>query len=101
MANMRKAIPGPRRDPAGSIRSAEACSMRIAAFIRSGRVALTLLGLAMGAGAFAPAAAVAQKAPPIWTVPEIGALPDDASGRLIRRGRDLVSATYAHVGPEV
>jgi thiosulfate dehydrogenase len=39
--------------------------------------------------------------PPIWTVPEIGALPDDANGRLIRRGRDLVSATYAHVGPEV
>ncbi len=34
-------------------------------------------------------------------MPEIGALPDDANGRLVRRGRDLVTATYAHVGPEV
>jgi thiosulfate dehydrogenase len=40
-------------------------------------------------------------APPIWTVPEIGALPDDANGRLVRRGRDLITATYAHIGPEV
>ena len=38
---------------------------------------------------------------PIWTVPEIGALPDDANGRLVRRGRDLITATYAHIGPEV
>ena len=45
-----------------------------------------------------------QKAPsnaPVWTVPEIGALPDDAHGRLVRRGRDLITATYAHIGPEV
>ncbi len=40
-------------------------------------------------------------APPIWTVPEVGALPDDGFGRLVRRGRDLVTATYAHIGPEV
>jgi thiosulfate dehydrogenase len=39
--------------------------------------------------------------PPIWTVPEIGALPNDANGQLVRRGRDLVTATYAHIGPEV
>src|SRR5712691_4104971 len=39
--------------------------------------------------------------PPIWTVPEIGALPDDANGRQVRRGRDLITATYAHIGPEV
>src|SRR3984893_9489840 len=37
----------------------------------------------------------------IWTVPEIGALPEDAHGRLVRRGRDLITATYAYVGPEV
>ena len=43
----------------------------------------------------------AQTAPVIWTVPEIGALPDDAHGRLVRRGRDLITATYAHIGPEV
>ena len=39
--------------------------------------------------------------PPIWTVPEVGALADDESGRLVRRGRDLITATYAHIGPEV
>jgi thiosulfate dehydrogenase len=38
---------------------------------------------------------------PIWGVPEVGALPDDAHGRLVRRGRDLITATYAHIGPEV
>jgi thiosulfate dehydrogenase len=37
----------------------------------------------------------------IWTVPEIGALPNNANGRLVRRGRDLITATYAHIGPEV
>jgi thiosulfate dehydrogenase len=37
----------------------------------------------------------------IWAVPEVGALPDDNQGRLVRRGRDLVTATYAHIGPEV
>lgn len=39
--------------------------------------------------------------PPLWTVPEVGALPDDAHGRQVRRGRDLITATYAHIGPEV
>jgi thiosulfate dehydrogenase len=38
---------------------------------------------------------------PVWTVPEVGALPDDDHGRLVRRGRDLITATYAHIGPEV
>ena len=38
---------------------------------------------------------------PVWTVPEIGSLPDDDHGRLVRRGRDLITATYAHIGPEV
>ncbi|MGB7099768.1 MAG: c-type cytochrome [Xanthobacteraceae bacterium] len=37
----------------------------------------------------------------IWTVPEVGALPDNDYGRLVRRGRDLITATYAHIGPEV
>jgi thiosulfate dehydrogenase len=38
---------------------------------------------------------------PGWSVPEVGALPDDEHGRLVRRGRDLVTATYAHIGPAV
>jgi len=36
---------------------------------------------------------------PVWTVPEVGALPYDEHGRLVRRGRDLITATYAHIGP--
>ena len=44
-------------------------------------------------------AAAAQTS--IWTVPEMGALPQDAHGRLVRRGRDLITATYAYVGPEL
>jgi thiosulfate dehydrogenase len=39
--------------------------------------------------------------PPIWTVPQVGALPDDDHGRLVRRGRDLITATYAYIGPQV
>ena len=34
-------------------------------------------------------------------MPEIGALPNDAASQQMRRGRDLITATYAHVGPEV
>jgi thiosulfate dehydrogenase len=49
-------------------------------------------------------ASSAQEATPaqqIWTVPEIGALPNNDYGRLVRRGRDLITATYAYIGPEV
>jgi thiosulfate dehydrogenase len=38
---------------------------------------------------------------PIWTVPEVGALPSNENGRLVRQGRDLITATYAYIGPEV
>jgi thiosulfate dehydrogenase len=37
----------------------------------------------------------------IWTVLEVGALPYDANGLLVRRGRDLITATYAYIGPNV
>lgn len=40
-------------------------------------------------------------ADPTWSVPQVGALPYDEKGMLIRRGRDLVTATYAHIGPAV
>ncbi len=47
--------------------------------------------------------AVAQDAPaprpPVWTVPQISALPNDQYGKLVRQGRDLIDATYAHIGP--
>lgn len=38
---------------------------------------------------------------PVWTIPKIGALPYDEQGQQIRRGRDLVTATYAYIGPDV
>jgi thiosulfate dehydrogenase len=57
---------------------------------------------AVAIGVAAAGAGSAQTAsPPVWTVPEVGALPDDDHGRLVRRGRDLITATYAHIGPEV
>jgi thiosulfate dehydrogenase len=56
----------------------------------------------------AAAAIVGLSGPParsenttIWTVPEIGALPRDAHGLQVREGRDLVTATYAYIGPNV
>lgn len=53
------------------------------------------------------AAAVAQEqdqkndktSPPVWTIPDINALPDDAAGRLVRHGRDLITMTDAYIGP--
>jgi thiosulfate dehydrogenase len=65
---------------------------------------LASLGLLIGAAALGLTPTSAQQTPPapqIWTVPEIGALPNDAASQQIRRGRDLITATYAHVGPEV
>ena len=62
---------------------------------------LGLLGWPEGCGVPTSFAQEAKASPPIWTVPEIGALPNDADGRLVRRGRDLITATYAHIGPEV
>ena len=61
------------------------------------RLAAMVAAVLGGAIADAPA----QNAALIWTVPNISALPDDDLGRLVRRGRDLVDATYAHIGPEV
>ena len=58
--------------------------------------------VAVAVGIAATGAGRAQTiSPPVWTVPEVGALPDDDHGRLVRRGRDLITATYAPIGPEV
>ncbi len=62
---------------------------------------LWLIAGPAGLGATASVAEEAAPSPRIWTVPEIGALPNDAYGRRVRRGRDLVTATYAYIGPEV
>jgi len=47
------------------------------------------------------AASAQAQSPQIWTVPEVGALPHDANGLMVRQGRDLITATYAHIGPNV
>jgi thiosulfate dehydrogenase len=36
-----------------------------------------------------------------WTPPDPGALPRDEPGNLVRQGRDIFTATYAHIGPDV
>jgi thiosulfate dehydrogenase len=66
--------------------SANAAIMRLA-------VALVMVG--------ASSMPVRPQSAPAWSVPEIGALPRDANGLQIREGRDLITATYAYVGPEV
>jgi thiosulfate dehydrogenase len=40
-----------------------------------------------------------QQGLPVWSVPDMNALPDDAHGKLVRRGRDLITMTYAFIGP--
>ena len=67
------------------------------------RAAIGLVAVAWVAG-WPGGLSLAQETPSaqqIWTVPEIGALPNNANGRLVRRGRDLIAATYAYIGPEV
>ena len=67
------------------------------------RAGLLLAALAMPTllSVHAHSQTAAPSSDAIWAVPEVGALPDDNQGRLVRRGRDLVTATYAHIGPEV
>lgn len=52
-------------------------------------------------GIWLPASAQTPTSTSVWTVPEVGALPNDAHGQLVRRGRGLITATYAHIGPRV
>lgn len=40
-----------------------------------------------------------KASPPVWPVPDVSALPDDTYGQLVRRGRELVTATYTYIGP--
>ena len=48
-----------------------------------------------------PAGAAFAQTAPVWSVPEVGALPRDAQGMQIREGRDLITATYSYIGPQV
>lgn len=51
---------------------------------------------ARGAAEAPPGVAV-----PVWQVPDVATLPDDAWGRTVRRGHDLIARTAALIGPEV
>jgi thiosulfate dehydrogenase len=46
----------------------------------------------------APPTVVAQ---PQWAIPDADALPDNDWGRTVRYGRDLITRTFALIGPEV
>jgi len=63
--------------------------------------AIAILTLLQAQGHCQTVAPSKDKLDTFWTVPEVGALADDDFGRLVRRGRDLITATYAHIGPEV
>ncbi len=67
------------------------------------RPAFVMLVRLAVAAAWAGCAALlaAGQAATAWTVPEIGALPRDAHGLQARDGRDLITATYAYIGPNV
>jgi len=56
------------------------------------------VGLIVATTGFTHSSAVATDG---WMVPDIAKLPDDADGQLIRLGRALTVATYAHIGPGV
>jgi thiosulfate dehydrogenase len=57
-----------------------------------------IIGWAIGAGLTASAAAQGQKD---WQAPDIGKLPDDKYGQMVRQGKALMEQTYKHLGPEV
>jgi thiosulfate dehydrogenase len=59
-------------------------------------LALLLAGAALSG--HAPRPAFAQQA--AWTVPDTDKLPDDALGRMVRRGRDLIMKTSSLIGPD-
>jgi thiosulfate dehydrogenase len=71
-------------------------------FFRLGLIGAAIARL-LAASAIAETATIAAHGQRvgIWTVPEVGALPRDASGLQIRKGRDLITATYFYIGPEV
>ena len=68
-------------------------------FIRIGLAALTAVCTLLAVPVTAQDKEKDKQSTTVWTVPDIGALPDDAHGRLVRRGRDLITMTYAYLGP--
>lgn len=67
--------------------------------MRKGFLFGAFLALALTASAGADELGAASSK--LWAAPEIDALPYDAHSGLVRRGRDLITATYAHIGPDM
>lgn len=56
-----------------------------------------IIALVIGAGSSVGAAAQGQKD---WQAPDIGKLPDDKYGQIVRQGKALMEQTYKHTsGP--
>ena len=62
------------------------------------RISRLFFSLAISAGLTFSALAQSQKD---WQAPDITKLPDDKYGQMVRQGKDLMEATYKHIGPEV
>jgi thiosulfate dehydrogenase len=72
---------------------------RILAILLFGLAAATAANAQVAAPRVAGTATTAQPLPP-WRVPDIAALPDDAAGRTIRYGQELINHTTALIGPD-
>ena len=55
-------------------------------------------GLIIGCALVTSAVAQGQKD---WQTPDVGKLPDDKYGQMVRHGKALMEQTYKHLGPEV
>ena len=64
-------------------------------------LSMLVAGLAVASGLTVRAQNATPSPATVWTMPEIGALPRDARGMLILEGRDLITATYSHIGPDM
>jgi len=65
------------------------------------RIILSAWAFVVGAALLFGALDASAQTRPVWTVPEVGALPRDAHGMQVREGRDLITATYFYIGPNV
>jgi thiosulfate dehydrogenase len=68
-------------------------------FIRIGLAASMALCTLLAVPVAAQEKEKGKQSATVWTIPDINALPDDARGRLVRHGRDLLTMTYAFIGP--
>jgi thiosulfate dehydrogenase len=74
-----------------------ACRLRMVAVLAG----ILASAVAVGSRVWPSPAQATDAARSAWTVPDISLLPDDRNGRLVRRGRQLIVATYADIGPRV